>query len=153
MARISRIELLNTSEQPALSIRTRTSADKLPMVIGQGFGKMAAYLDSLGEHLSGVPFVAYHNMDMANLDVEVGFPVAAPLPGHEDIRYAPVPAGKRAFCMYQGAYSEMAPVYDELAAWITANGYSPVGTAYEYYYNGPDTPEPQLLTQIVMPVV
>ena len=152
MPRISSIEILNTPEQPALSIRTRTSVDKLPMVIGESFAKLAGYLGSLGEHLSGVPFVAYHNMDMADLDVEIGFPVAAPLPGREDIQYAPVPAGKRAFCMYQGAYSEMAPVYGDLAAWITANGYSPVGTAYEYYYNGPDVPEPQLLTQIVMPV-
>jgi effector-binding domain-containing protein len=114
---------------------------------------LAAYLGSLGEHPAGVPFVAYYNMDMADLDVEIGFPVAAPLPGREDIRYAPVPAGKRAFCMYQGAYSEMAPVYDEMAAWITANGYTPVGTAYECYYNGPDCPADQLLTQIVMPVV
>ena len=152
MPRISDIELINTPEQPALSIRTRTPADKLPMVIGGSFAKIAAYLNALGEHPAGVPYVAYHNMDMADLDVEIGFPVAAPLPGREDIGYAPVPAGRRAFCMYQGAYSEMAPVYDELAAWITANGYTPVGTAYEYYYNGPDCPEAQLLTQIVMPV-
>ncbi len=152
MPRISTIELIKTPEQPALSIRTRTPADKLPMVIGQAFGKLAAYLGALGVHPSGIPFVAFHNMDMADLDVEMGFPVAEPLPGREDIQYAPVPAGRRAFCMYQGAYSEMAPVYDEMAAWITANGYTPVGTAYEYYYNGPDVPEPQLLTQIVLPV-
>ena len=112
MPRISDIELINTPEQPALSIRTRTPADKLPMVIGGSFAKIAAYLNALGEHPAGVPYVAYHNMDMADLDVEIGFPVAAPLPGREDIGYAPVPAGRRAFCMYQGAYSEMAPVYD-----------------------------------------
>mgnify|MGYP000854129502 CR=1 FL=1 len=152
MPRISSIEILNTPEQPALSIRTRSSVDKLPMVIGESFAKLAGYLGSLGEHPSGVPFVAYHNMDMADLDVEIGFPVAAPLPGREDIQYAPVPAGKRVFCMYLGAYSEMAPVYDEMASWITANGYTPVGTAYEYYYNGPDCPTAQLLTQIAMPV-
>ena len=152
MPRISDIELIKTPEQPVISIRARTPADKLPMVIGQAFGKLAAYLVSLGEHPSGIPFVAYHKMDMADLDVEMGFPVAAPLPGHEDIQYSPVPAGKRVFCMYLGAYSEMAPVYDEMASWITANGYTPVGTAYEYYYNGPDCPTAQLLTQIAMPV-
>ena len=152
MPRISNIELLNTAEQPALTIRTRTSVDKLPMVIGQGFGQLAAHLGALGAHLANVPFVAYHNMDMADLDVELGFPVDGPLTGSGGIRYAPVPSGLRVFCMYLGPYSAMRPVYDEMAAWITSHGYSPAGAAYEYYYNGPGTPEEQLLTQIVMPL-
>ena len=152
MPRISNIELLRTAEQPALTIRTRTSADRLPMVIGQGFGQLAAQLGALGEHLAGMPFVAYHNMDMTDLDVELGFPVADPLAGSGDIRYTPVPGGLRAFCMCLGPYSAMKPVYDEMAAWISANGYTPSGSAYEVYYNGPGTPEEHLLTQIVMPL-
>jgi effector-binding domain-containing protein len=152
MPRISGIELLKTPDQPALTIRTRTSVDRLPMLIGQGYGRIGAYLGSLGEHPANVPFVAYHNMDMADLDVELGFPVSSPLPGNEDIQYAPVPGGLRAFCMYLGPYSQMAPVYGELAAWILASGFTSLGTAYEHYFNGPDTPEEQLLTQIVMPV-
>ena len=152
MPRISNIELLNSIEQPALTIRTQASVGELPMVIGQGFGRLAAYLGSLGEHLSGMPFVAYHNMDMSNLDVELGFPVASPLPGNEDILYAPVPGGLRTFCMYLGPYSGMKTAYDDMTAWISARGFIPVGTAYEYYFNGPEYPEEQLLTQIVMPL-
>lgn len=152
MPRISNIELLKSPEQPALTIRMRASVGQLPMVIGQGFGKLAAYLGSLGEHLSGMPFVAYHNMDMSNLDVELGFPVAGPLPGNEDIRYAPLPGGLRVFCMYLGPYCGMKPVYDEMTEWIVANGSTPTGVAYEHYYNGPGTPEEHLLTQIVMPL-
>jgi effector-binding domain-containing protein len=149
---ISNIELINTPLQPALTIRTRTPVDKLPMIIGQSYGKIAAYLGSLGAHPSGVPFVAYHNMDMTDLDVELGFPVAEPLPDSDDIKSVPIPAGLRAFCMYLGPYGAMAPAYDDMAAWIAANGLTPVGTAYEHYYNGPGTPEEQLLTQIIMPV-
>jgi effector-binding domain-containing protein len=152
MPRISDFELLKTPDQPALCIRTRTPVDGLPAIIGQSYGRLGAYLASLGGHLAGVPFVAYHNMDMADLDVEMGFPVASQLPGSGDIRYAPVPGGLRAFCMYQGAYGQMAPVYGELAEWIGRHGFVPVGTAYEYYFNGPDFPEEQLLTQIVMPL-
>jgi effector-binding domain-containing protein len=152
MPRISSIELLNTPEQPALVIRTRTPVEKLPAVIGESFGAIAGYLGSLGEHPAGVPYVAYHNMDMADLDVEIGFPVSAPLPGAGDIQYAPIPAGRRAFCMYQGPYAQMSPVYGELAAWIAKSGFTPTGVAYELYFNGPEFPEAQLLTQIVMPV-
>ena len=152
MPRISNIELLNCPDQPALTIRTRTSVDKLSVMIGFGYDRLAAYLGTLGEHMSNMPFVAYHNMDMADLNVEIGFPVPSPLAGNGDIHYAPVPGGLRAFCMYLGPYSEMAPVYNEMAVWIIKNGFTAVGTSYEYYFNGPDCPEDQLLTQIVMPV-
>jgi effector-binding domain-containing protein len=54
--------------------------------------------------------------------------------------------------MYRGPYGDMAPVYQEMAEWITQNGFSPVGTSYEFYYNGPGFPEDEMLTKIVMPV-
>lgn len=152
MPRISSIELLKTPPQPVLSIRTRSPVDKLPMIISQGYGKIAAYLTQLGEYPSSMPFVAYHNMDMADLSIELGFPIAAPLPDSDDIRFTLFPGGLRVFCMYQGAYSDLEPVYVELTEWIAAKGFTPVGPSYEYYYNGPDCPESQLLTQIVMPV-
>ncbi len=149
---ISHIELLSTPEQPALTIRTRASVDKLPEVIGNGFGALAAYLGSQGAYPAGMPFVAYHNMDMADLDVELGFPVSGPLPGGGDIKYAPVPGGLRAYCLYLGPYCDMKPAYDDMAAWIAENGLTPAGTAYEYYFNGPEFPDEQRLTQIVMPL-
>jgi len=89
---------------------------------------------------------------MQNLDVEMGFPVAKPLPGRGDIRQGSIPAGKSIFCMYRGAYAGMAPVYEEMAKWIADNGFEPVGTSYEYYYNDPSFPEDELLTKIVMPL-
>jgi effector-binding domain-containing protein len=152
MPRISNIEILKKAEQPTISIRTKTKAENLPVLIGESFGKMAAYLNEIGELLSDIPYVAYHNMDMQNLDVEIGLPVAEPLPGKEDIRAGFIPAGKVVFCMYRGAYGEMGEVYGEMAEWIGDNNYVPVGTAYEHYYNGQEYPESELLTMIVMPV-
>ncbi len=152
MPRISSIDLFKTPEQPALTIHTRASVEQLPMVIDQGFERLAVYMGALGEHLAGLPFVAYHNMDMGELDVELGFPVSGMLPGKGDIKYAPVPGGLSISCMYLGPYCDMRPVYDEMSAWIESNGYIPSGTTYEHYLNGPETPEEQLLTQIVMPL-
>ncbi|WP_244987785.1 GyrI-like domain-containing protein [Methanoculleus chikugoensis] len=136
-----------------MSIRTRAKVEDLPMLIGGGYGRMADYLKELGEHLSDVPYVAYHNMDMQNLDVEMGFPVPKVLPEKGDIRSGSIPEGKFVFCMYRGAYRDMAPTYEEMAGWIEKNGLQPVGTVYEHYYNGPEYPESELLTMIVMPVL
>ena len=81
MPRISNIEILQKMEQPTVLIRTIGKVQELPVLIGQSYGKMAASLQELGELLADEPSVAYHNMDMQNLDVEFGFPVARPLPG------------------------------------------------------------------------
>ncbi|MGN1400309.1 MAG: GyrI-like domain-containing protein [Bacillus sp. (in: firmicutes)] len=152
MPRISRIEVLQQNEQPILSIRTVTSVDQLPRLIGESYGKLGAYLNELGECLSEVPFVAYYNMDMQHLDVEIGFPVSKTLPDYDDIKSGAIPAGKSVFCMYQGPYNEVESVYTEMAEHIQAKGYEPVGTAYEFYYNDAEFPESELLTKIVMPI-
>jgi effector-binding domain-containing protein len=152
MPRISNIEILQKTEQPTLSIRTNTKVENLPLLIGESYGKMAMYLKEMGEFLSNVPYVAYHNMDMQNLDVEIGFPVSKPLPGKDNIQPGFIPAGRVIFCMYLGAYSEMKPVYGEMAKWIEDNNYKPAGTAYEHYYNGPEFSESERLTMIMMPL-
>lgn len=153
MPKISNIEILQTREQPVIMIRTRAKVEDLPMLIGESYGKMAAYLKATGEFLSEVPYVAYHNMDMRNLDVEIGFPVARALPGQEDIHPRIIPGGKAVYCLYQGAYSDMEPLYGEIFEWIAKNNYTPSGAFYEFYYNGPEFPENLLLTKVLVPVV
>lgn len=152
MPKISRIEMLKQREQPTLTIRTHTKVQDLPQLIGESYGKLGAYLQEMGELMSDIPFVAYHNMDMQNLDVEIGFPVAMPLPGKGEIKPSFIPEGKIVFCMYLGSYAEVGPVYEEMAKWITDKGLIPGETAYEYYYNDPEFPENQLLTKIIMTV-
>ena len=127
MPKVSEMNLLEKNEQPTLCIRTRTRVENLPALIGQSYGKLGAYFGRLGRHPADVPYVAYHNMDMQDLDVEMGFPVAEALPGDGEIVSGRIPAGKSVFCMYRGAYGEMAPVYQEMAAWIAQNGLIPTG--------------------------
>lgn len=150
---ISKFELIQGQEQPVLSIRTRTSVEKLPQEIGRAYGVILEYMKELGEELADFPFVAYYNLDMENLDVEIGFPVCNKLAGKGEIQAGQIAGGKFASCVYKGPYKEMGPVYDGLSKWITENGYTPTGVAYEFYYNSPlDVPEKELLTKIVFPI-
>lgn len=152
MPRISNIELLQQIKQPTLVISARTSVDQLPLLIGQSYGKIVNYLQELNEKMTDVPFVAYHNMDMQNLNVEIGFPVAKSFPDKQDVKSSFIPAGQVVFCMYRGAYTEIEATYLEMAKWIDANGYQGTGVSYEYYYNGADFPTNELLTKIIMPL-
>ena len=147
------IELTEQKAQPILSIRTRTSIDKLPDVIGSSYHKIAGYLEELGEKPADVPFTAYYNMDMQDMDVEMGFPVARLLPDKGEIKAGETLAGKAALYMHKGPYSEMEPVYNKIFKWIAQKGCQPKGIFYEYYYNSPEeVPESELLTHIVIPL-
>lgn len=147
------IELTIQPAQPVLSIRTRTSVGNLPQELGQAYGAIIQYLDEIGEKPSGAAFAAYYNMDMENLDVEMGFVVAKPLDGKGPIKANEIPAGKQVSCIYKGPYQEMAPIYDAMSQWMTNNRLTPTGASYEFYYNSPmEVPESELLTKIMFPL-
>lgn len=146
-------ELKEQEAIPVLSIRTRTAMENLPQVIGEAYGKIIRYLEELGEQPADVPYTAYYNLDMQDLDVEMGFPVVKPLPGKGEVESGEIPRGKYVSCMYKGAYSQMERPYNEMFKWIEENGYEQKGVYYEYYYNSPhDVPESELLTRISMPL-
>lgn len=144
------------AEQPTqltLSIRTRAAVQDLPQVLGKAFGAIAQYLGELGRQPAGPPFVAYHNMDMQDLDVEIGFPVPGKLPGRDDIKASEIPGGRAATCLYVGPYSDIGPAYNALSQWMKENGHEPTGVAYEMYLDDPDqTPPEELKTQILFPL-
>lgn len=146
-------ELVDEKEQPVLSVRKRTSVGNLPQELGKAYGAIIQYIGEIGEMTEGPAFAAFYNMDMEDLDVEMGFLVPKPIPGKDDIRANIIPAGKQAVCMYKGPYSAVEPVYNGMAAWIAENGHVPTGVSYEFYYNSPqEVPESELLTKIVFPL-
>lgn len=143
-------ELKQQPEQAVVSIRTHTPVQALPDTLGQAFDALERYLGGAGAAPAGAPFVAYYNMDMSNLDVEIGFPVTHALPGADEVQPGVIPAGMVGSCLYTGPYQEMAPAYDELNGFVDALGYQPAGTVYEFYLNEPGKTPPALLqTQIV----
>jgi effector-binding domain-containing protein len=147
------IELSEEPAQPVLSIRKRTSAGNLPQEFSKVYGEIMQYLNEIGEKPLNVAFAAYYNLDMEDLDVEIGFPVKKPLAGKGDIKPGEIPAGKQVSCFYRGPYNQMEPVYKAMLEWASENGHTLTGVAYELYYNSPmDVPESELLTKIIFPV-
>jgi len=143
-------EITEQNEQPVLSVRTRTAAAKLPDELGKAYNAIIAYVEETGGKVSGPAFAAYYNMDMEDLDVEMGFPVEKPVAGKGDIRQSVIPAGRQASAMYKGPYADMGPVYEAMTAWMKEKGCEPTGIVYEFYYNSPlEVPESELLTKIV----
>ena len=146
-------ELVQQNEQPVLSVRTRSSVQDLPQTLAEAYEKIMTHMSELGENSVGAPYVAYYNMDMQDLDIEIGFPVAVELTSKGEVQASSIPARTAAACIHIGSYSAIEPAYTALGSWIKENGYESTGISYEYYLNDPSvTPPEQLQTRILFPL-
>lgn len=143
-------EIKEQAAQPTVSIRTRAAVQDLPQVMGQVFGEIAQYIGRAGGQFAGAPFAAYYNMDMQDLDVEIGFPVAASLPGEGRIQAGQIPGGYVATVLHVGPYDAIGPAYEALTKYIADHGYAPSGIAYEFYLTDPNEEPKQPPQTLVM---
>lgn len=146
-------KIVDQPAQPVASIRTHASVQNLSQVLGQCYGAVAQYLGQIGQFPAGDPFAAYYNMDMQNLDLEIGFPVASKIPGKDAIQPGEIPGGKSVICMHIGPYDKIAAAYEAMDQWMKANHVEPSGVCYEFYLNDPQqTPPEALETRIMFPL-
>ena len=146
-------ELLEGIARPVLAVRVRTSLEGIPQKLGESYGVIGEYLDELGESMAGAPYAAFYNMDMQDLDVEIGMPVSRELPGRGAIQAGHIPGGKAASGINTGPYREMEPTYEALAQWMAEKGLEPTGVAYEFYIDDPaEIPQKVVRTQIYFPL-
>jgi effector-binding domain-containing protein len=141
-----------TSEQNVLSIRTRTAINNLPKELDRAFKDIFKYLNELGEKPSDAPFTGYYNMDMDDLDVEIGFPVSKKLPDNDLIKHNIIPKGKKVIGMHKGSYSTLKDTYKKMSEFIIEKGYKydDVEIAYEFYLNSPlEVKEDELMTKVM----
>jgi len=152
MAIISKINLLEQPEQHVLSIRTTIHFNDYPNTAKQAYGVIMEYAACNGLLLSGGPFVCYHNADLENLDVEMGFPVAKPVLGNDYITGYTIPVQKAVSGIFLGAYEDTDPLMFEIIQWIIEHGYEQQGKIFNYYLNDDSRNASELLTQIVVPI-
>ena len=146
-------KLSDREAQPTLVVRKRASVQQLPQVLGQAWGAIMQYADRSGLTPAGSPFVAYHNMDMQDLDLEIGFPFPKSLSGEGEVQAGELPGGQAAECLHVGPYDKIAAAYEALQKWLDENGGKPTGIAYEFYLNDPRTTRPEeLQTQVIFPL-
>ncbi len=144
-------ELVDLHAQPTLVVRTRSSVEKLPEVLGPAWGAIMACAGKVGAEPTDPPFVAYHNTDMQDLDVEIGMVFDQVLPGEGDVHAHAIPASRAAECIHVGPYAELHAAYRALEAWMADHGHQAGGPAYEFYLNDPgETDAAELRTRVVM---
>jgi effector-binding domain-containing protein len=146
-------ELVNRDVTPSVVIRTRSSVEELPQIIGPAYQRIATFLGTKNLAPAGPPYVGYHNEDMQDLDLEIGFPLTEELTGEGEFEASSIPEGKYATTLHLGPYTKFEVAYNRLTQWIDKQALQSTGSCYEIYLNDPaDTPEDALQTLILFPI-
>jgi effector-binding domain-containing protein len=150
----NKCEIYDQVVQPTLAVRTRSAVQELPRVMGETLAAIGRLMENRGVQPGGAPYTAYYNMDMQDLDIEIGFPVNEIVPGDGAIQAGEMPAGKYASVLHKGTYDTLGQSYEALTKFIEQAGYKPSGVAYEFYLNSPvEVAAEDLRTQVVFPII
>ena len=74
------IKSTQLDEQPTAVLRETVAMNTLKEFFGRAYQAVMAVAEQQQVQLAGPPFALYHGMPTDVVDVEAGFPVAAPLP-------------------------------------------------------------------------
>lgn len=142
-------EIKEQKTVPTASIRTRTSLSKLPDVIRKSYEAIGKHLEQTKGISNGAPFAIYYNMDINDLDVEMGVTVVNAVAEKSEIKNSEIPAGKVLTFTHVGPYSELEKTYGQAMAWMKENKIETNGIVCESYPNDPAvTPPSELITEI-----
>jgi effector-binding domain-containing protein len=98
------------AEQHYAGIRTQVTMGELGSgIVPQLHAEVMDWLNQHGVSPAGAPILRYHVIDMAGkLDIEIGWPVAAPVAGNGRVNAGVLPAGRYASLIYTGAANGVA---------------------------------------------
>jgi effector-binding domain-containing protein len=149
--------------QPTVAVRVQPAWETLDIdaLFDHHVPRIAARLGAAGQAPGGPPYARYLEFGPDGVDIELGFPVAAPVdalprladvpPG--DIGRAELPDGDAATTVHVGSYEGLAGTYERLRTWIAAEGRTPGGGPWESYRDNPATvPGERLRTDITWPL-
>lgn len=153
MAQIAEITLKDLPARHILGMRKTIDFMKEYAAFAEkAMGEVLACLESQGKAPAGGPMVCFHNTDLEQLDVEVAFPVAEPMPDSGGLQGRTLPSERVATTIDQGPYEHQDPTLMALMAWVREQELESQGPIWYQYLNDIDRPDAQFLTLMEMPL-
>jgi effector-binding domain-containing protein len=154
-ARTPEIKSAELQEQPTAVLRETVPMDALRQFFDRAYSSVMSAVQQQHVQLAGPPFALYRGMPTDVVDVEAGFPLAAPYPGGDGgVTAGMLPAGRALEAMHVGPYETLPETYNAVMARMQEDGLTPGNVMWEYYLTDPAAePDPATWkTLIVWPV-
>lgn len=154
MAKSARSEPVKLQDRTAVAyaaVRARLSLGELGPALAKLWPEVSAWLDEQGIVPAGRPLIRYHVIDMPEVEISVGLPVASGAVGDGRIEVAELPAGRYAVLVHVGPYEGLVQANADLQSWAADHGVAFDGSdgapgwagRVEFYLTDPmDDPDP-----------
>lgn len=104
--------------QPYVAIRVVVPREEIGHLVPPLVPQVFDWMQGQGVKPAGAPFFRYHGMDPAGkMDISVGVPVAAPVPGNGQVAAGEFPAGRYAVTIHTGPYEQLIDAHMALMDW------------------------------------
>lgn len=150
------IEITNQQSQIAVAIiRKAINMDKIIEAMDTDYTKLMGCIAQQGKQIAGAPYCLYTNAnsDYTTFDIELGVPVSEAISVSGEIVMSQTYGGKALVGTHKGSYKTLETTYVAIMNYAKENSIELSNDCYDYYLNNPnDTPENELLTQVVFPI-
>ncbi|HEX5340338.1 MAG TPA: SRPBCC family protein [Gammaproteobacteria bacterium] len=141
-----------------VSGKTTTDGRDVANALDAAYAQAQAFIAAHHLKVNGAPMAVTRVWDPAHNNYE--FDAALPaswdrmtVPANSAVKLGQTLGGQVVLATYTGPYSGTGKVYDQIAAWLAANGLTATGLSWEQYLNDPaNTPDARLVTRIYTPV-
>ncbi len=140
------------AEQATAVRRTVLVPAQLTDFVPRACAEVATYLFRRGIPPSGYPFARGHRVHDDLIEVEAGFPVAAPIAGSGLVRPSTLPAGPAVVEKYKGAHEKIGPARQAIDDWLQTEGADRDGDSWEIYHDLPTCDDLGGRIEVVQPI-
>jgi effector-binding domain-containing protein len=148
------MEIKEVEDQFTLAVRLICRPEQLPEIMVAVYAEISDMMQQRTIPFAGPPFALYHNMDIENFDVEIGFPVSESFEGEGRVLPGLIPGGRVVSILHTGPYAELEKTYDIAISYIREKGIGIDSWMYERYLNSPeDSTVDNLKTEIFFPII
>ncbi len=147
-------EFRQTTQQHTAAIRMTRPMTQIGPAMGEAFPKIYEAVVSAGMEPTGEPLARYFDMgDGETTSFECAVPVPSPFTANGEVEPSTIGGGEAAFAVHLGPYDRIGHTWEQLMAWVTAQGRTPAGPFWEVYIDDPEeTPEAELKTELYIPL-
>lgn len=140
------IDRVDVMSQNILFVTTSSSQESVDIVhaMTQAYAEISAFMNMANIEMAGQPMAITRAWREGGYQFDAAVPVAiipAELAGN--INSGLSPAGPAVRAVHHGAYNQIMPTYEKLAAYMSAHGLHQGGVSWELYVSDPATTEQQ----------